>query len=159
MRLVLVALLALSVFMVGCPKERRALDVARKAVEATAQTVDLIDAEAAALYTAAAGEALAACDTRPCYASAMRKWNKTVLAVNSMKLSLLVVENALDAWAAGSPNGQNNLLGAAACFFDSMVDLHILLAELDAPAPVLEQGLDYVRNLFGTSGYACPVGA
>lgn len=158
MKLYLVLLLALSTLLVGCPKEKRALNAARKAVEAAAQTLDLVDAEQANLYTEAAADALAACETRACYDAAMRRWDKTVLAVNSAKLSLLMVENALDAWEAGSPNGYNSLAGAAACFVESLLDLQRLLRDLDAPTPVLDQGLGYLETLFA-SGYACPVGA
>ena len=89
----------------------------------------------------------------------MRRWDKTVAAVVTMKHSLLTVENSLDAWEAGSPNGQNNLLGAAACFADALVNLHALLTELDVNAPSLTHGLDYIDNLFGASGLACPIGA
>jgi hypothetical protein len=157
MRSSIILLLACSMLLMGCPKEKRALNVARKAVEASAMTVDLIDAEASDLYTEAAASALASCETRVCYDSSMRKWNKTVLAVSSMKRSLLIVEGSLDAWEAGSPNGQNNLLNAAGCFLGSMVELHLLLNDVGARAPALEQGLSFVYNLFGAS-LSCNVG-
>lgn len=159
MRAHLVILLACSMFLVGCPKEKRALNGARKAVEVAAQTVDLVDAEVAVLYTDASDTAIAECDTLACYDSEMRRWSKTVLAVSSMKTSLLLVENALDAWEVGSPNGHNNLLGAAACFAESLVQLHALLTDLDVKAPALDHGLDYIDNIFGSSGFACPIGA
>jgi hypothetical protein len=158
MRVLLALTLVLSVFLVGCPKEKRALNYARKAVEASALTVDLVDSEVADLYAGAATEALAACDDRACYSAAMRKWDKTVLAVNSMKRSLLIVEGSLDAWEAGSPNGQNNLLNAAGCFLGSMVELHIMLNDLGAKAPALDQGLTFVNNIFGAN-LSCNVGA
>lgn len=159
MRFALICTLALSVLLVGCPKEKRAQNHARKAVEAAALTVDLVDAEVADLYQDAAASALVACDERPCYDAAMRRWDKTVLAVNSMKRSLLIVEGALDAWQSGSPNGQANLLGSAGCFLGTMVELHVLLVDLGARAPALEQGLSFVDNLFGGNLACPPVGA
>lgn len=155
----LVLLLACATLLGGCPKEKRALDTARKAVEVAAQTVALVDSEVANLFAGASAEALAACETRACYDAKMRRWDKTVLAVVSMKNSLLLVENALDAWEAGSPNGHNNLLGAAACFTDSLLRLQALLADVGAETPALDQGLSFVDNLFGHGGFACPVGA
>lgn len=158
MRFLLALALVFSVLLVGCPKEKRALNYARKAVEASAMTVDLVDSEVADLYADAAADALAACDDRACYDAALRKWNKTVLAVNSMKRSLHIVEGALDAWAAGSPSGQANMLNAAGCFLGSMVELHIMLVDLGAKAPALEQGLNFVNNIFGAN-LSCNVGA
>ena len=156
LRLLTLSLIALT--LVGCPKEKRALNAARKAVEVAAQTVDLVDAEVADLYGEASATALRECESRMCYDAALFRWNKTILAVNSMHRSLLLIETSLDAWEAGSPNGHNNLLGAAACFADSLATLSLLLDELDVNAPALDHGLDYVDNLFGTSGFACPVG-
>lgn len=158
MKYLLIILSLCALTLAGCPKERRALNGARKAVEVAAQTVDLIDAEVASLYADAATTALAACETRACYDSALRRWNKTVQAVNSMKFSLLSVENALDAWEAGSPNGHNNLLEAVACFAESLASLSALLTELDVHAPSLDRGLGYIDNLFGSGGLACAVG-
>ena len=137
MRFALVTLLACSMFLVGCPKEKRAINAARKAVEVAAQTVDTVDAEHAALYTDAAATCLASHETSTGYRACVSKWDKTVLAVNSMKLSLLMVENSLDAWEAGSPNGFNNLIGAAACFTDSLLNLQGLLREVGAATPYL----------------------
>ena len=148
-----------SLILVGCPKEKRALDTARKAVEITAQTVDLIDSEVSMLYTEAALLVLSNCSESACYELQMRRWNKTVLAVASMRTSILFIETSLDAWEAGSPNGRNSLLGAAACFIESMFELQILLRGLDANAPALDQGLDYVGDLFGTGAVSCPIGA
>lgn len=160
MKVTLFAALAVTVLVAsGCPREKRALNAARKAVEVAAQTVDLVDAEVADLYGEASAAALGACETRACYDAALRRWDKTVLAVNSMHRSLLLIETSLDAWEAGSPNGHNNLLGAAACFADSLATLSLLLDELDVQAPALDHGLDYVDNLFGTTGFLCPVGA
>jgi hypothetical protein len=156
-KLFLFAALAVAVLVSGCPKEKRALNGARKAVEIAAQTVDLVDAEVASLYTTASDHLFRYCETQVCYDSGMRRWNKTVVAVNSMKFSLLSVENSLDAWEAGSPNGQNNLLGAVACFAESLVNLSALLDELDVKASALDNGLDYINNLFGSS-LACTVG-
>lgn len=157
MRLALIVLLALSTLLAGCPREKRALNAARKAVEAAAQTVDLVDAEHASLYEAAAEACLEASSTRPEYDACIYKWDKTVLAVSSMKLSLLLVENALDTWEAGSPNGHNNLLSAAGCFTESLLRLQDLLRELDAPTPVLDRGLDYISDIF-KGGLVCSNG-
>jgi len=143
----------------GCPRETRALNAARKAVEVAAMTVDLVDAEVATLYRTEADAALVACETRTCYRNKLRRWDKTVAAVVTMKHSLLIVENSLDTWEAGSPNGQNNLLGAAACFAQALAELQALLTELDVRAPALDHGLEYIDNLFGTGSFACTVGA
>lgn len=150
--------LALLVLAAGCPKEKRALNIARKSVEISAQTVLLADLEVSFLYTDAAASALDNCTDRACYDGVMRRWDKTVVAVNSMKVSLLSLETALDAWEAGSPNGQDNLLGAAACFVKTMVNVQVLLAELGTDVPSINQGLATVSGLFGEGGIACPVG-
>jgi len=158
MRAAFLVLAACAVVLAGCPKEKRALNAARKAVEVAASTVDLVDAEVSTMYTAAATECLESSDDRPAYETCVRRWNKTVLAVVSMKNSLLLVENSLDAWEAGSPNGRNNLLSAVACFSESLLRLQDILSDLGANTPALDQGLDYVDNLFGHSGFACPIG-
>ncbi len=154
----LILILMGSILLVGCPREKRALNGARKAVEIAAQTVDLVDSEVAILYTEAAVDAIVDCVDSECYSSKMRRWDKTVLAVVTMKTSLLLVENTLDVWEAGSPNGRNSLLGAAACFIESMVKLQTLLAGLDVKAPALDSGLNYTDELFGTGGIVCPIG-
>ena len=159
MKLQIIALALVALALVGCPRETRALNAARKAVEVAAQTVDLVDAEVAALYRVEADAALEACETRTCYRDKLRRWDKTVVAVVAMKHSLLLVEHSLDTWEAGSPNGQNNLLGAAACFAQALVDLQSLLTELDVNAPALDHGLDYIDNLFGSGSFACTIGA
>jgi hypothetical protein len=158
MRLAILCSLAL-VLLAGCPREKRALNAARKAVEVAAQTVALVDAEHAAMYLEASSAALELCPDRACYDAHMKRWNKTVLAVSSMKQSLLTVEVALDAWEAGSVNGALNLRGAAACFLETLVRLQDLLTDLGADAPSLNHGISYGSDLFGLGGTACPAGA
>lgn len=157
LRITILALMAL--VLVGCPREKRALEASRKAVEVAAMTVDLVDQQVASLFLEASSAALEACETRTCYRDLMRKWDKAVIAVVGMKSSLHLVETSLDAWEAGSPIGQSSLLGAAACFLDSLSLLQDLLSDLDVSAPALNHGLDYVDALFGLSGTACPQGA
>jgi hypothetical protein len=154
----LVTLLVCSLFLVGCPKEKRALNAARKAVEVAAQTVDLVDTETANLYRVAATECLEASSTQKEYSACMVKWDKMVPAVGAMKNSLLLVEHALDAWEAGSPNGENNLLGAAGCLHESLLRLQGILRELGVDAPHLDFGLTYIAGLF-KGGLTCPIGA
>jgi hypothetical protein len=154
----LVILLACSVFLVGCPKEKRALNAARKAVEVAAQTVALVDTETANLYRDAANVCLEASSTSPEYVACMVKWDKMVLSVGAMKNSLLLVEHSLDAWEAGSPNGENNLLGAAGCFHESLLRLQAILRDLGVDAPHLDFGLTYISGLF-KGGLTCPIGA
>lgn len=147
-----VALLALS----GCPKEKRALNAARKSVEVAAQTVRLVDKEVATLYAGAADSCLDASLTREIYDACIARWDKTVQGVASMKQSLLLVEVALDAWEAGSPNGRLDLRGAAACFLETLVRLQGLLDGLGANTPALNSGINYGTDLFGLDGVACP---
>lgn len=157
MRLAVLAAVAL-VALTGCPKEKRALSAARKSVEVAAQTVALIDREVADLYAPEAAQCLQAHETREGYQECMKRWDKTVLGVASMKQSLLLVEVALDAWEAGSPNGRDSLRDAAACFLESLVRLQTLLDDLGAETPALDSGIDYGRDLFGLHGVACPSG-
>lgn len=155
----LIACAALLVLATGCPKEKRALNASRKAVEVAAQTVDLVDSEFSSLYSGAAPLALEQCETRACYDDKMAKWNKGVLAVASMKQSLLAVEVALDAWEAGSPNGRADLGGAAACFLETLIRLQGLLTDLGVKSPGLDRGIGYGIDLFGfDSGIECPGG-
>lgn len=154
MRIAILCALSL-VLLAGCPKEKRALNAARKAVEIAAQTVDLVDSEVASLYAEAGTTALAACEDRTCYDSAMRRWDKTVRGVVAMKGSLLLVETSLDAWEAGSPNGRANLLSAAACFLEGLLQLQGLLDGLGVNAPALDHGLEYTEGLFGLNSVAC----
>lgn len=158
MRLLQISALALLVLAAGCPKEKKALNIARKSVEIAAHTVLLVDLEVSLLYEDARTAALAECAERVCYADKMVRWDKTVLAVDSMKLSLLTLDTALDAWEAGSPNGRDNLLGAAACFVETMVNVQSLLAVLGTDVPIINQGLATVSGMFGSSGIACPTG-
>ena len=157
MRLAILAALSLIVLS-GCPREKRALEVSRKSVEVAAQSVALVDAEVASLYETAAAAALEECADRACYDAEVARWNKTVLAVGTMKRSLLTVEVALDAWEAGSPNGRLALRDAAACFLETLFRLQGLLSELDVRSPGLDQGIGYGVDLFGLDGVACPAG-
>jgi hypothetical protein len=159
MRLLTAIALCLCVFAFGCPKEKRALNGARKAVEVAAETVLTVDKAVAVLYSEASAEALAACETRECYDAQLYHWNKTVVAVAMMKLNLLVVEASLDAWEAGSPNGRDNLRDAAACFLESLVRLEASLNVVGADVPALNNGISLGRDLFGLGGVACPAGA
>lgn len=142
----------------GCPREKRALDASRKAVEAAAELVHLVDVEVALEYKLVAEATLAECDTSSCYDEKMGKWNKTVFAVAQMKSSLHVVELALDSWEAGSPNGRDNLRSAAACFLDTLTQLQVLLSDVGAKTSTLTHGLSFARDLFDLEGGACPVG-
>jgi len=158
MRLLQILALSFLVLAAGCPKEKRALNIARKSVEISAQTVQLADLQVSFLYQDAAETCLASWDTRASYDACIAKWDKTVLAVNAMKISLLSLETALDAWEAGSPNGRDNLLGAAACFVETMVNVQSLLAVLGTDVPAINQGLATVSGMFGEGGIACPQG-
>jgi hypothetical protein len=155
----LIACAALLLLVAGCPKEKRALHAARKSVEVAAQTVALVDSEFSSLYAGSAPEALELCETRECYEERMAKWNRGVVAVASMKQSLLVVEVTLDAWEAGSPNGQLDLRGAAACFLETLIRLQVLLSDLGVNSPGLDRGIGYGLDLFGIEGTACPEGS
>lgn len=156
-RLFILALCMLT--LAGCPREKRALEASRRAVEVTAQLVAIVDTEVSTGYTAAANDALVDCSTSDCYRGKMAKWDKTVVAVTTMKSSLLLVETSLDAWEAGSPNGKRNLLDAAACFVDTLVHLQSLLADVGARTATLTHAVAYADALFGLDGSTCPAGA
>lgn len=156
-RLVIMALSLL--VLTGCPREKRAMEVSRKAVEVTAQLVQVVDQQVAGDYALAAAAALEACDTSTCYAGKMNKWNKAIQAVASMKTSLLIVEGSLDAWAAGSPNGAQNMRDAAACFLSTLGQLQRLLSDVGARTSTLAHVLAVGQSLFGLTSDACPAGA
>lgn len=161
MRVAVLAALAL-VMLSGCPKERRALNAARKAVELSAETVAVVDVEVAAVYTATAEAALAECenavDGRACYAAATRGASRAVQAVKSAKLSLLAIQSALDAWEAGSPNGRANFREAAGCFLHTLIGLDVLLGDLGINLPNLTTTITVGLDLLGfdESAAVCP---
>ena len=148
MRIAILCALSL-VLLAGCPKERRALDASRKAVELSAETLAVVDAEYGRVYAEKAAVALEQCETRGCYRDRMRGLDKGVRAVDTAKLSLLAIQSSLDAWEAGSPNGQTNFRRAAGCFLHTLVGLQHLLVELGVNMPNLETTIQIGIDMLG----------
>lgn len=147
----------LLVFAVGCPKEKRAIEAAQKAVELSAETVDVLDVEFNKFQMEAGEQALEECPDSECFYKRMEPYQKGTTVIASMKLSLLTLDSTLEAWEAGSPNGRSNFREAAACFLYTLMRLDQLLEGVGVDLPNLQYAIDTGVDLLGfEDGFTCP---
>ncbi len=128
----------------GCAS---AQTTAQRALTATAVGVAAADVRIAPRLTAAADEAREISTSWDEYDHAMRKWERVNRALMATRASLLTLQLALDAWAAGDESGWK---AALPCAGAALAELASAMSVAGVPVPEqLSAGIRAVGALVG----------
>lgn len=135
MKTKIASLIALLLLACGSPQQ-----TARAVVNSGGIALNEVDVVAAQGYTQAAQDALEAAQSMEEYEAAMQVWNKLEEVLRAVQGSLLVAENIVDAWDAGSQDRFLDVLSEMVSGFRLAL---AILVQLDVPVP--QELLDFLQ--------------